>query len=238
MDSEAAEGSLLGQRVLACTAANGSYVGELVAVVADHEPWRALVRVDGVISCANHYQAGSPVFSGGARVGRLIEVDGASCSLTHAFGASDYAEALVAEAMGFERSHARYMAGNYGQWNDPELTKRFAWHAEAAAAYQLVALVRQELEPLESVLDLPGGREAVRDVMRLMAREGALPGRDRRSGEPDHPWEDIARSVIRSDVASGIETGFRDELVNRSRYSLGLEPVQTLPARLASGPAR
>lgn len=224
MDRETAETSLLGRRVLALVAGGGSYVGELVALVPGSTPWHGRVRVDGIVSPASHYQAGRAVLAGGAEIGSILEVAGGSLAETNEPGFASYAEALEAAAVGFSKSHAAFLAGQHGAPDDATLISQLGWHGEAAAAYRQVAAVRRALDPLEAVLALPGGREAVTDIMQRMAREGALPPRQRQQGEAGRPWAAVARSVICGDLLQGIETGFRDELVGRSRYSLGLDP--------------
>lgn len=86
--------TLIGQRVKAWTAANGVYVGVLVAVGGAR--WRGTVLIDGVLDCAQHYERGQ-VCRRGFRPGETIEVGGVSIAPTQVPPGGTYLAALDAE---------------------------------------------------------------------------------------------------------------------------------------------
>ncbi len=86
-----AEG-LIGSRVSVWTAANGTYVGELVEVVP-HRPWRGRLRITGVLKVACHWEVGRGVCRRGFRPGEEIEAGGSSIEPTDQEGVT-YLEAL------------------------------------------------------------------------------------------------------------------------------------------------
>lgn len=86
-------------RVKAWTAANGVYTGVLEAISGS--PWRGLVRVDGVIEVAQHFERGAAVRRG-FRPEERVEVGASSIRVWDPMGTAsprvfdDYLAALVA----------------------------------------------------------------------------------------------------------------------------------------------
>lgn len=74
MNRQEAE-KLVGKKVVAWTAANGYYVGELVAVLPNR-PWRGRVRITGVLDCATPWEIGRLKQRRGFRPGEEVEVGG------------------------------------------------------------------------------------------------------------------------------------------------------------------
>jgi hypothetical protein len=123
--------ALVGRRVSAWTAANGSYVGVLEEIT-DDRPFRARVRIDGVLSPACCYEIGRTTPRRGYRVGELIEVGNSSVAPTDKQGNPDYLAVLRAEGETFARSFQDYQAGKHGNPEDPHVAKHYRWHEQAA----------------------------------------------------------------------------------------------------------
>jgi hypothetical protein len=219
--SDAAE--LVGRRVSAWTAANGTYCGTLVEVTRDR-PWRARVLVDGVLGCGVHFEHWKPIYGRGKQVGQVIEVGGSSVEITDANGYGDYNDAVIAAATTFELSHANYLAGKFGPVDNPRCAALYGWHGRAAEVYRKVAEVRRGLEPLERLMATPEGVMAVRAAVRQMAEEGLLPGREHLRVSPEYDWESIARTLIRDEAVAGHEPCFRNSLLTRLDGHAALEP--------------
>ncbi len=117
---------LIGSQVKAWTAMNGEYVGVLEEVFGS--PWRARVRVSGVVKPACHFENGH-VCRRGFRPGDTLEVGGVSIKPWEGAGTS-YADALVAAIAQAQGWLAR----------DPE--SRYA------------AVTRRTIEAYQAVLDM------------------------------------------------------------------------------------
>jgi hypothetical protein len=83
--------ALIGSQVSAWTALNGVYVGTLESVFGS--PWRASVKITGVLEPASHLQHGK-VCRRGFRVGEQLEVGGSNIKATTAVGSLSYLEVL------------------------------------------------------------------------------------------------------------------------------------------------
>jgi hypothetical protein len=87
----------IGTRVSAWTSANGIYVGTLVAVISSAK-WRGVVKIDGVITPAHHFEFGQ-VVRRGFRPGEEIEVGGVNITfdVPETTTGTTYLEALQAD---------------------------------------------------------------------------------------------------------------------------------------------
>jgi hypothetical protein len=83
--------ALIGTRVSAWTAMNGTYVGILQSV--EGSPWRGRVRITGILTPASHLQHGQ-VCRRGFRVGEELDVGGSNIKPTTAEGSLSYLEVL------------------------------------------------------------------------------------------------------------------------------------------------
>lgn len=129
--------TLVGTRVSAWTAANGTYSGTLVEVLSEKgRPWRAKVLIDGVLAVATHFEIGKGAMRRGFRPGEEIEVGGSSISPCSTAGPS-YAAALEAEI--------EKLTG----WVERDPASRYAGlHQQSAAA--LREILRREQARLET----------------------------------------------------------------------------------------
>lgn len=129
---------LIGTRVSALTPMNGLYVGVLLAVVTPTgRRWRGLVRIDGVLDVACHYdlKRGMAVRRG-FRSGEDVEVSGSGISPCDLVGVS-YREAL-------EVSIAKQL-----NWHDGNPHSAFSrGHQQIARAQQ--EILRCEMERLKT----------------------------------------------------------------------------------------
>lgn len=127
MNRDEAE-KLVGTRVSALTARSGLYVGVLLAVITPKgRRWRGVVRIDGVLDVACHYDFERGVtVRRGFRTGEDIEVSGLCISPCDLVGAS-YKEAL-------EVSIAKQL-----KWHDGNP------HSAFTRAHQLIARAQQQI---------------------------------------------------------------------------------------------
>lgn len=121
---------LIGHLVTAWTAANGQYVGELVEVL-NMRPWRAKVRVTGVLSSATHYERGA-VCRRGFREGELLEVGNSSVKPADGVTGTDYLTAL------------RKAQADSQMWFDKNPTGQYAWAHKGTADALLLAIAAEE----------------------------------------------------------------------------------------------
>lgn len=96
---------LVGQSVVAWTASNGIYVGELTQVRGS--PWRGAVRITGVVEPAQHYERGG-LCRRGFRPGELIEVGNSSIRLATEPGYPTYLAAIEARLAWHAAELAKY----------------------------------------------------------------------------------------------------------------------------------
>lgn len=105
---------LVGTYVTAWTAANGQYVG-ILEEVTHHRPWRARVRITGVLNPAQAFEVGRVHPRRGFRVGELIEVGGGNCKPAEheevGMGV-DYAEAVDWEIRHLESHEQQILASS------------------------------------------------------------------------------------------------------------------------------
>jgi hypothetical protein len=209
--------ALVGKRVSAWTSANGSYVGELVGIAPGSRPWRGLIRIDGVLDCAVHYECGRTVFRGGGkRVGQVIEAGESSISPTEAAGLPDYASAVDAKAEYFERTYAEYGEGRFGDPGERRAAGTYGWMGSAAEAYRKVAVAVRGLAPLDDLLLSEAGTEAVAAAVRAAAGDGLLPGRERVLGAANAEWAaSIGRAVARDEFLRDGTSPFLEALLSR-----------------------
>lgn len=123
--------ALLGRQVQAWTASNGIYVGELVQVLPTR-PWRAQVRVCGVISAAQHFEFARGACRRGFRVGEVVEVGHSSIKPALGPAGTDYLGALQRALSDNERWYAENQQGPHA-----------AAHKGAADALRLVIKAEQ-----------------------------------------------------------------------------------------------
>ena len=88
---------LIGTRVQAWTAANGTYVGTLTGVIPAAK-WRGTILITGVLAPAHHFEYGRGIVRRGFRPGQTIEVGGVNISPSDAEG-TDYLSALTAATL-------------------------------------------------------------------------------------------------------------------------------------------
>lgn len=190
-----AEGlALVGKRVSVWTGASGMYVGELFEVTTDR-PWRAKVRIDGVLEPAVCYERDRP-WRRGFRVGEEIEVGGGSVEPTDAVGSVDYVALLEAQADRFEAEFRGYEAlaasdpaqaahqGRLNGWKD--VAARQVRNAAARARYEALPLeqaVEARIEGEVMVLRMPFEDERVSAAIR------GLPSRRHRWRSETRTWE-------------------------------------------------
>lgn len=130
--------NLIGQPVSAWTAANGTYVGTLEEVIVNPgSPWRARVRITGVLSSAHHHEKGRTVRKG-FRIGQEIEVGGINVEPTDQIGTT-YRQALE-HAISINRDQI----ATYEAMPENSPARRYEYAVRAA--------LKSELEVLEKVL--------------------------------------------------------------------------------------
>lgn len=117
--------NLIGQQVEAWTAANGIYVGEFVEMLTPRgRPWRAKVRITGVLSVADCEYARAGRQRMGFRIGDTIEVGNSSIRPTTETGVT-YLEALQNRLAHVEADIARFTAA---EANAPAEGPNAAWY--------------------------------------------------------------------------------------------------------------
>lgn len=127
--------ALLGSQVEAWTAANGTYVGELVEVLPTR-PWRAKVRVAGVLRAAQHYELSGGVCRRGFRAGEVIEVGSSSVKPAPDAVGTDYMSALQQALGDSERWYAA----------DPQGQHAYAHKGNAEALRLVIAAELRRLQ--------------------------------------------------------------------------------------------
>lgn len=169
-----AEATLVGKRVSVWTQTNGEYVGILVRVTGDR-PWRAEVRIEGVLGCGVHWERGGTIFARGKEVGDIIEVGGSSVARLDgpSTGYPTYAEAIDAKADEFERRYAAHAAA-IESGVEPHDAKWVAWMGDAAPRYRAVAAFRRAVAPFDAVTAAAGGREFMETAVCTLAADGKL----------------------------------------------------------------
>jgi len=151
---------LIGTRVHAWTSANGEYVGELVQVKPGAK-WRGVVRIDGIMVPPVTFEFGRRYPRRGFRVGELIEVGHSSITPTEAYGVTDYLSILEGQAADFRQKHEDYLAGKFGNPNDPVCVQNYAWYAAGAKMVeQAIEIERQRLAELDRAPDADDANDA------------------------------------------------------------------------------
>lgn len=139
---------LVGQSVIAWTAANGIYVGELTQVWGS--PWRGAVRITGVVEPAQHYERGG-LCRRGFRPGEVIEVGNSSIRPATEPGYPTYLAAIEARLAWHAAELAKYPEGRYS-WIHEVLPR--ALEAAAAAEKNRMECGIWLLVPLKLQVDI------------------------------------------------------------------------------------
>lgn len=134
MNRQEAE-KLIGQKCLAWTSANGEYVGILEEVIPKR-PFRAKIRITGVLSPACVFDVTRFTPRKGFRPGDSIEIGGVNLKTTDLEGGS-YLDALKGELAGLEDSFAR-ANGRVDRWTAhlPSSIKKVKEAIERESAHQ------------------------------------------------------------------------------------------------------
>ena len=164
---------LLGQRVSAWTSANGEYVGVLERVLPTR-PWRAVVRIDGILAPATCFGAGGRRPRRGYRVGETIEVGNSSIKPTEALGERDYYAMLERQAQSFAETHRRYRTGAFGDPNDGKVAQLYGWYDKGAAMISQAIATLRDIDAYDALAARPGASVAIDAAAVRMARDGAL----------------------------------------------------------------
>lgn len=107
--------ALVGRPVMAWTAANGIYVGELTQIWGS--PWRGSVRITGVVEPAQHFERGG-LCRRGFRPGEVIEVGNSSIRPALDAGHPTYLAAIEARLAWHAAELAKYPPGQYSWLHD------------------------------------------------------------------------------------------------------------------------
>ena len=194
----------LGKRVGVWTAANGTYAGKLVEVVARKgAPWRAIVLIDTLLSPASPEFGRTP--RQGFRRGDEIEVGGSSVIFDPEPPSRRSYLDLVKDARRRAYERAEYAREQLDQLNDPAHSPT-AWEGRARARLGTTLRIPPLWdEMLEAVQNAPRRkpRRVVRESEKEEARQKVAEGREEQKRQAEKsaaalargPWASIASQI-------------------------------------------